>query len=111
MKRMFLVAAIILLFILSGHKTPVQAAQPDTQCQPAASIEAILFSHQDHDSARIDLGMAGNPVELNHGGLVPDCGEYCEVEGASGGCVYFSNNGRWVRTTATCRNGQWTPSP
>jgi hypothetical protein len=55
--------------------------------------------------------MAGNPVELNHGGLVPDCGEYCEVEGASGGCVYFSNNGRWVRTTATCRNGQWTPSP
>ena len=53
---------------------------------------------------------AGRPTEATHGGRVPHCGDYCPVEGAGGGCVYY-RNGVLTRTPATCQNGQWTPSP
>lgn len=49
------------------------------------------------------------PVEATHGGRIPHCGDYCDVEGAGGGCVYY-RNGVLTRTTATCQNGRWTPS-
>lgn len=61
-------------------------------------------------AALVGLGALGGPIEASHGGRIPHCGDYCEVEGEGGGCVYYGWGGQLVRTTATCRNGQWTPS-
>jgi hypothetical protein len=44
----------------------------------------------------------------SHGGRAPHCGDPCEVEGASGSCVYYGGSGALFKTTAICQNGYWT---
>jgi hypothetical protein len=73
----------------------------ETPVKKALAVAAVLF---------VLVFALGTPIEASHGGFIPHCGDYCAVEGQGGGCIYPGGGGHYVRTTATCQNGQWTPS-
>jgi hypothetical protein len=106
MKRILPVVAILFALTFAGP-----AAHAGTQCQSAGSVEDILSFQQNDGSTQVDLGAFGSPMEASHGGRIPHCGDFCEPEGASGGCVYYGSNGHLVRVQARCLNGHWTPYP
>jgi len=107
MKGTFPVAAITFVLTVAGLTALAPTAHAEEPCQSAGSIENFLSFQQRDDSIQVELGMLESRMETSHGGLVPHCGAFCEVEGASRGCIDDNNR----RVLATCRNGRWTPSP
>lgn len=111
MKRALSVAALLLALVFAGQTALAPAAHAEGRCQPAVSVADILSPQENEAPAEpAGLVLPASPMEKTHGGRIPHCGDYCEVEGQGGGCVYYQN-GVLVRTTATCQDGVWTPTP
>lgn len=103
MKRIFPVAAIFLAMTFVGLTPLAPTAHAEEPYQSAAPIS---FQQKD-EAVQVELGMLESPTEASHGGRVPHCGDFCAVEGASGGCIDEQNR----RILATCRNGRWSTLP
>ena len=103
MRRALSIAVAMLILTFAAQAAPTPVAHVGDQCELAAFEDF----QEDDASIRVDFSAIGGSTEASHGGFAPHCGDPCDVEGTSRGCVYY-RNGVLAKTTCTCMDGYWT---